>query len=309
MTLISVVIPVFNECLVIEELVSRVKLNVEKLTSDYEIVIVDDGSTDSTWSEISKEAMRIEKLKGIRFSRNFGHHYAITAGIHSASGEWVVLMDGDLQDRPEVIPALYEKALSGFDVVFVNRVNRPESFGYKTLQKFYYYVLNKLSGMDFDSRQANFSIINKKVVEGFKKFPENARFYGSIIKWLGFSRAYIQADHGTRHIGKPSYTIRKRLDLARDVVIAFSDRPLKFTIKIGIIMVLVSFTTVSVIVFRNWVYGFTVEGWASIVTVIFLCSGVILLQLGIIGVYVGSIFREVKARPLYIISEVTNKKS
>jgi dolichol-phosphate mannosyltransferase len=160
--------------------------------------------------------------------------------------------------------------------------------------------------MDFDSRQANFSIINKKVVEGFKKFPENARFYGSIIKWLGFSRASIQADHGTRLHGKPSYTIRKRLNLARDVVIAFSDRPLKFTINIGIIMVLFSFIAVSVIVFRYQVYGFTVEGWASIVSVIFLCSGIILLQLGIIGVYVGSIFREVKSRPLYIISEVIN---
>ena len=306
MTLISVVIPVLNESSIIKELVNRVKFNVEKITNDYEIVIVDDGSTDSTWNQISQEKVHTEKLKGIRFSRNFGHHYAITAGIHIASGEWVILMDGDLQDRPEAIPALYEKALSGFDVVFVNRMNRPESFVYKTLQKIYYYVLNKLSGMDFDSRQANFSIINKKVVEGFKKFPENARFYGSIIKWLGFSRAFIQADHGTRLHGKPSYTIRKRLNLARDVVIAFSDRPLKFTINIGIIMVLFSFIAVSVIVFRYQVYGFTVEGWASIVSVIFLCSGIILLQLGIIGVYVGSIFREVKSRPLYIISEVIN---
>ena len=300
MTHLSVVIPVYNESSLINELVKRVKSNLKLITEDYEIIIVDDGSRDNTWNSIENEAKSENRIKGIKFSRNFGHHYAITAGLHNSSGEWVVVMDGDLQDRPEVIPDLYKKAQEGFDVVFVSRQNRPEKTHYLIAQKIFYWILKSLSGIDFDSRQANFSIINKKVVHAFKNFPENARFYGSTIKWLGFKRSFIFAEHGVRFSGKPSYTLRKRINLASEIIFSFSDRPLKFSIVLGIFFSGTSFILGLFFLFRAIFYGFTVEGWVSIVISIMFSTGLLLIVLGIVSIYIRQIFREVKNRPLYI---------
>ena len=306
MTNISIVIPVLNEEKLIAELVKRVTKNVEVIDSKYEVIIVDDGSSDQTWQSIQQHCQKNPRVKGLKLSKNFGHHYAITAGLDYSEGEWIVVMDGDLQDRPEVIPDLYKKAREGFDVVFVSRSNRPESFYYKSLQKIFYFLLRTLSGIDFDSRQANFSIINRKVVEAFKKFPENARFYGSTIKWLGFKRTYIEASHGERFTGKPSYTLKKRVNLALDIILSFSDRPLKFAIGIGIFMSTLSFSMILWIVIGVFNWGFTQVGWPSLMAVILLIGGVVLIVLGIIGTYIGRIFREVKNRPLYVIDEKVN---
>jgi glycosyltransferase involved in cell wall biosynthesis len=303
---LSVVIPVFNESSLIDELIKRVVANVKLITDDYEIIIVDDGSQDNTWNSIENEAKSESRIKGIKFSRNFGHHYAITAGLHNSNGEWVVVMDGDLQDRPEVIPDLYKKAQVGFDVVFVSRQNRPEALYYRIAQKVFYWILRSLSGLDFDSRQANFSIINKKVVEAFKTFPENSRFYGSTIRWLGFRRDFIVADHGKRHSGKPSYTIKKRIDLASDIILSFSERPLKFAISLGLFMS-ISSTLMSVwIVYGSLKWGFTVLGWSSLISVTLFSTGIILIVIGISGIYIGEIFKQVKNRPLYIIDQEIN---
>lgn len=246
------------------------------------------------------------KIKGIKLSRNFGHHYAITAGIEQASGDWVVVMDGDLQDRPEVIPDLYKKANEGFDVVFVSRSHRPESIAYRITQKLFYFILRSLSGVKFDDSQANFSIISRKVVEAFKKFPENARFYGSTIMWLGFKRESIKASHGTRYIGQSSYTLKKRIKLASDIVLAFSDRPLRFAITIGSLMSIFSFGMFFWVIWGSLHWGFTSVGWASLMATVLLTGGVILVVLGILGIYIGSVFREVKSRPLFIIDEKSN---
>ena len=306
MTHLSVVVPVFNEGSIIVELVKRVKTNVKLITDDFEIILVDDGSEDETWEFIGNEARQEKRVKGIKLSRNFGHHYAITAGLHNSSGEWVVVMDGDLQDRPEVIPELYKKSQDGFDVVFVSRQNRPEKLYYRIAQKVFYWTLKSLSGIDFDSRQANFSIINKKVVKAFKDFPENARFYGSTIKWLGFKRSFILADHGTRYSGKPSYTFKKRVKLALDIILSFSERPLKFAIALGLIMSTISIFLALWIVYGTFKWGYSVIGWSSGIVSILFSSGIILTVLGIIGIYLGRIFQEVKGRPLFVISESQN---
>jgi dolichol-phosphate mannosyltransferase len=303
MTHLSVVVPVFNESSLIDELVKRVIKSVKTITEDFELIIVDDGSKDNTWNLIENEAKMEKRIKGIKFSRNFGHHYAITAGLHNSKGEWVVVMDGDLQDRPEVIPDLYKKAQEGFDVVFVSRQNRPEKLYYRIAQKIFYRILKSLSGVDFDSRQANFSIINKKVVEAFEKFPENARFYGSTIKWLGFKRSFILADHGERHSGKPSYTIRKRVKLASDIILSFSERPLRFAIGLGIVMSTLSLFAGLWIIYGSFKWGFAVIGWTSLISTIFFSTGVVLIVLGIVGIYIGEIFKQVKNRPLYIIEK------
>lgn len=306
MTHLSVVIPVFNENSLINELIRRVKLNVEKITQDYEIILVDDGSSDSTWEKISAEAILEKRIKGIKFSRNFGHHYAITAGLHEVAGQWVVVMDGDLQDRPEVIPELYSKAQEGFEVVFVSRKNRPEKLYYRIAQRLFYIILRILSGIEFDSKQANFSIINKKVVEAFRNFPEHARFYGSTLKWLGFKRSEVYADHGVRFSGKPAYSLKKRIKLASDIIIAFSERPLKLAIGLGVLISTFSTIIAIWLVYGKFNWGFSVTGWTSLMFSIFFLSGILFVILGIHGIYLGRLFQEVKNRPLYIVSERCN---
>ncbi len=306
MTHLSVVVPVYNESLLIKELIKRVKANVKSITEDFEIILIDDGSYDQTWELIESEASQENRIKGIKFSRNFGHHYAITAGLHNAIGEWVVVMDGDLQDRPEVIPDLYKKAQTGFDVVFVSRQNRPEKLYYRLAQRVFYWILRRLSGINFDSRQANFSILNKKVVEAFKLFPEHARFYSSTIKWLGFESSFILADHGTRHSGKPSYTLRKRIKLAADVILSFSERPLRFAIGFGITMSLSAVLMASWIFWRSFYLDSEDFGISSILVAIFFVGGSILVVLGVLGIYLGRVFNQVKNRPLYIITSKLN---
>jgi glycosyltransferase involved in cell wall biosynthesis len=306
MTHLSIVIPLYNESTLISELLKQVNLNATESTTDFEVIMVDDGSTDQTWNQILKLSEKQTNLKGIKLSRNFGHHYAITAGLRSSIGEWVVVMDGDLQDRPEVIPKLYKKAHEGFDIVFVSRRNRPEKFYYKILQKTFYWFLRILSGIKFDSTQANFSIINRKVVDAFNDFPESARFYGTTIKWLGFKTTQIQADHGMRFSGKPSYTFKKRIKLAGDIIIAFSERPLKFAVVVGLLISIFSVIGAVWIIYSAINWGYSVTGWTSLMFSTFFFSGILLIVLGIIGIYIGRIFQEVKRRPLYVISEKIN---
>lgn len=304
---LSIVVPVYNEQLNIDKLIGEIKTYLKNFENNLEIIIVDDGSSDNTWEKVIEQCRKDDRVTAIKLSRNFGHHYAITAGIHNALGNYVVVMDGDLQDRPEVIPVLYEEIRKGFDVVFVNRTNRPESLVYKVAQKFFYFTLRILSGYDFDSRQANFSIINRKVVEAFKKFPENSRFYGSTIKWLGFRTSSVSATHGKRFEGKPSYTLKKRFKLAADIILAFSDRPLKIAIGLGLVMSTLSIFIVTWILIGVNSWGFSVVGWPSLIAAIFFSTGIILVILGILGVYLGQVFKEVKNRPLYLISDTVNR--
>lgn len=306
MTNFSVVIPVLDEELIIPELVRRVENAISKLDSKYEIIIIDDGSVDRTWNEIKKITEKNERIKALRLSRNFGQHYAISAGLENAKGEWVIVMDGDLQDRPEVFQDLYAQAIKGFEVVFVSRTNRPESFVYRMIQKLFYFILVKLSGVKFDNTLANFSIINRKVVESFNRFPENARFYATTIKWLGYKATTINADHGTRVGGSTSYTYRKRINLAFDIIFAFSNRPLKFAITLGLFTTFISTIMGIWVIFTAINYGYDQLGWASVIAAILFTGGTILCVIGILGIYIGRIFNEVKGRPLYIVQQKIN---
>lgn len=303
MKTLSVVIPVYNETELIEELIGRTNKVLLEMEISYEILLVDDGSVDDSWSKITSLKARFPNLKSIKFSRNFGHHYAISAGLREVTGDFAVVMDGDLQDRPEVIPKLFQKVHEGFDVVFVARENRPESKLYLLLQRIYYFVLNTLSGLEFNSKYANFSIINRKVIDSFNLLSENTRFYGSSILWLGYKKGEVSAQHGTRFAGKPSYTISKRIRLALDVIIAFSDRPLKFAIYLGITQALVSIIFVVNLVSKYFLGSNSESIQEIILASIFLSTGIIVLILGLIGIYIGRIYRETKMRPLFLISE------
>lgn len=306
MKLLSVVVPVFNEESLIHELIERIKLNLNLITDDFEIIVVDDGSQDKTWNVIEQETKIENRVKGIKFSRNFGHHYAITAGINASSSDWVVVMDGDLQDRPEVIPDLYSKAIQGYDVVFVNRRDRTDSKLYLLFQRIFYLFLNLLTGLNFNHKQANFSIISNKVVNAFRLFPENSRYYMTTVKWLGFNSTTIDADHGHRFSGKSSYSFQKRLKLAADIIISFSERPLRFAVSLGLIISIISVLAGIAIVIKKFTSGFSQIGWAGVMVSIFFTTGVLLMVVGILGVYIGKIFLQVKNRPLYIIDEKIN---
>ena len=306
MTKISVVVPVLNECSLIGELIRQIRLNLELISSDYEIVIVDDGSEDNTWELIEKESRNNQRIKGLKLSRNFGHHYAITAGLDYANGEWVVVMDGDLQDRPDIIPSLYNKALEGFDIVFVARKARKESKLYLSLQRIYYLTLKLVSGIKFDHRIANFSIINRKVVNEFINIKEQLRFYPATIKWLGFRSTNIVAEHGERFSGTPSYTFKKRIKLAIDIILAFSERPLKFAIYGGLGISTSTILIGIVILIRKLLFGVGILGWTSIILSLLFMSGIIITMLGIISLYISKIYNQVKERPLYIIDKIEN---
>lgn len=306
MTHIGVVAPIFNEEQNIEEFTNRVIFILKNLGKEFRIIFIDDGSTDNSWEKISELCIKNSCIQGIKLSKNFGHHYAITAGLNHIEADWAVVMDTDLQDRPEVIPDLYTKANEGFDVVFVKRTGRPESFIYKALQKTFYLILKLMSGIPFDSTQANFSIISRKVIKSFNNFPEQARFYGSTLLWLGFKRGVVEASHGKRYQGKPSYSLKKRIKLAADIILAFSDRPLRAGIYTGII-----FSSISFLYFFKVIYHIIFDELmvnpSTIITVsLFFTSGMTMVILGIIGIYIGQIFKEVKKRPLYIIDEKLN---
>jgi len=303
---VSVVVPLLNEESLFEELSSRIIQNLEKITNQYEIIFVDDGSTDDTWIKIQNLTIVNKSVKGIRFIRNFGHHFAITAGLTESSGNFVVVMDGDLQDRPEVISQLFDEIKKGYDVVFVARTNRTGNKFYLFFQRVFYWLISVLSGLNFDSRQANFSIISREVVEAYKHFSEKTRFYVSTLKWLGFKESTIEANHGLRKSGKPSYTFKKRINLALDTIISFSERPLRIAIIMGTIITFSSLFVSIVILYKALNKEFTVLGWPSLILSIYFMSGVILIVQGIIGVYVGKIYVEVKNRPIYIIKEKMN---
>lgn len=304
MTNISVVVPIFEEELIVRELCSRLHVALVSITHDYEIIFVLDGGKDRSWEIIQELASADPRVKCLEFSRNFGQHLAISAGLDVCDGDWVIVMDGDLQDRPEVIPALYAKAQEGYDVVFVARRNRPESWAYQVTAQMFHKAFRWLSGIQSSSENSNFSIISRKVVINYRQLREQLRYYGGIVHWLGFKQATIPAEHGTRFAGQSGYGgWIKRLRLAMQIILAYSERPLYASVALGFAMAAGSFIAGVYFFFRALFHGFDdVPGWASLIVVIFFNSGLILLVLGVLGVYLGKVYNAVKLRPLYIIS-------
>ncbi len=303
---ISVVTPVYNckECLL--ELYQRLKKTLEQITSDFEIIMVNDASPDNAWEVIRDIANQDNRVKGINLSRNFGQHYAITAGLDFAKGEWVVVMDCDLQDQPEEIEKLYIKAQEGYDVVLGKRHYRQDGFFKKLGSKIFYLIFSYLTDTEQDGTIANFGIYNSKVIDIVKSMRENLRFFPVMVKWTGFNIISMDIEHAARETGKSSYTFKKMLNLAFDVMIAFSDKPLRLTVKTGLIMSLTSFSYATYIVIRALFGIRAIEGWSSLIVSIWFLSGLTIFILGIIGTYIGKIFDEVKKRPIYVVQEKIN---
>jgi dolichol-phosphate mannosyltransferase len=305
---ISVVAPVYNQrAETLIELVRRLSASVSTITNDFEIFLVDDGSINDAWLTIDDMARGNPKVKGLRLARNFGQHVAITAGLDQADGDWVVVMDADLQDRPEVIPELYAKAQLGYDVVFVNRAQRPESFIYRTVAAFFYLILNALSGQDYNRLQGNFSIVSGKAVRALRLLREPGRFYGGMLRWVGFRHGSITASHAPPDAGQTSYSFIKRVRFALSVIISFSTRLLYISIVIGLMMALVSFVMAGSIIIDKILYPeYPLQGWPSVMTAIFFTAGVTNVAIGLTGIYIGQVLLQTRGRPLYVIAATTS---
>jgi polyisoprenyl-phosphate glycosyltransferase len=304
MTSISVVVPIFREELTLRELYRRLNEVLSKICQDFEVILVSDGGRDRSWHIIRELSATDMRVKGVKFTRNFGQHLAISAGLDVCDGDWVVVMDGDLQDRPEVIPELYAKAQQGYDVVFVSRMERPESAMYRLAARLFWKILKFLARTDYDPAHGNFSIVSRRVVEQYRVMGETLRFYGGILDWLGYARTSITAAHGTRYAGQPGYNLWKRLLLAYHIILAHSDRPLHFSIAFGFLISLWSGATGIWIVLRSiFIKEYLIPGWASVMVSIYFMGGIILIVLGILGIYVGKIFNEIKDRPLYVVED------
>jgi polyisoprenyl-phosphate glycosyltransferase len=302
---ISVVIPVYKAEGCLDELYRRLKTSLESVTSDFEIILVEDCGGDRSWPMIIDLARRDERVKGIQFSRNFGQHYGITAGLDHCDGDWVVVMDCDLQDRPEEIPRLYAKAQEGYDVVLARRGRRQDTAMKRITSWLFYKVFSYLADMDYDGETGNFRIVSRKVVAGLRSMRERLRFFGGLVSWMGFRTTSIDVFHEERFAGQTSYTLRKLWKLASETIIAYSDKPLRMAIRFGFVISAISFAYGGYIVYLAMMYNTPIMGWSSLIVSMYFLGGIIISILGILGVYLGKTFDEAKRRPLYIISQTT----
>ncbi len=302
---ISVVTPVYGCCKSLKILYERLNKTLSTITNNFEIIMVNDSSPDNAWEAIKELAKKDDRVKGINLSRNFGQHYAITAGLDYAQGDWVVVMDCDLQDRPEEITKLYNKAREGYDVVFGRRIERQDGFFKKLGSKLFYNVYDYFTESDTDNTIANFSILNQKVVIEFQKIKEQNRSYYLFINWLGFKRTNVDIEHAKRGEGRSSYTLKKFVNLAIDSIVAQSNKPLRLSIKFGFIMSLFSLFYSVWLMVRYFVFSIPVEGWTSMMVSFYFIGGLLFANMGFLGLYIGKIFDETKNRPLYVVSETT----
>ena len=303
---LSIVSPIYNAEFTAEELIMRIENVLNKMKISYEIILVNDGSWDNSWQKITKICTEKTFVKGISLSRNFGQHYAITAGLDAAKGDWVIVMDGDLQDQPEEIPNLYKKALEGYDIVCARRTNRKDSFWKKISSRLFWNTLGYLTGNKIDHTIGNFGIYKKEVIAAICSLRESIRFFPSMVTWVGFKKTYLDVEHATRHSGSSSYPFSRMFKLALDVILAYSDEPIRLIIQLGFFISLMSICVGIYYLYQNFTHQILVPGYTSIIISIWFLSGLIIFILGIIGLYLGKTFEGVKNRPIYIIDKTIN---
>lgn len=302
---ISVVIPVYKAEACLPELYRRLKVALETITTDFELVLVEDRGGDDSWRIISELAAQDPRVVGLQFSRNFGQHYGITAGLDFCNGDWVVVMDCDLQDLPEEIPHLYAKAQQGYDVVLARRGKRKDPLFKRLTSRAFYALFSYLAGIKYDAEVGNFRIISRKVVDTFRNMREKLRFFGGLVDWMGFPTTSIDVQHAERYAGETTYTFAKLWRLAQETIVAYSDKPLRLSIRFGFTMAFFAFMYGLYIIYHALVYGSPVEGWSSLIASVYFLGGIIIAILGVMGIYLGKTFDETKKRPLYIISDMT----
>ena len=304
---VSVVSPVYGCAGCIKELHRRVMRVLEPIVEEVELVLVDDASLDGSWEGIMALAESDPRVVGIELSRNFGQHMAITAGLDHCSGDFAVVLDCDLQDRPEAIPALLSKALDEeYDVVFASRVNRKDRWFKRVTSRLYGVVFGYLAGTTHDSSIGNFSIIHRRVINAIGQMRERDRAYPLLVHWTGFRTAVLPIEHSERFEGRTTYTLRRMVRLATQTVIAHSNKPLILSVQVGLVMAMLAISYASYLVIRYFFYNRPPEGWTSVIVSEFFIGGLIMANLGVLGVYLGHTFDESKRRPLYLIRQKLN---
>ena len=304
---ISVVVPVYGCSNCLEELCQQLDSNLRTLTQQFEIILVDDRCPDDSWNQLASLQVRYPSVKGIRLSRNYGQHIAITAGLAEARGDYAVVMDCDLQDPPSLVLDLYAKLQEGYDLVLAKRVERNHSAFRIFAAKAYFKLLSRLSGERVDGSYGVFSILSRKVIDSFLLFEEKERHYLFILRWLGFHIGSVDYVHQDRHSGRSSYSFARLLSHAIEGILFQASVLLRWIVGLGFIF---SLSGLSMAGYFIWRQAFRVShpGWTSLAVLILVCTGVILISLGIIGLYVGKIFDQAKQRPLYVVDVVEERK-
>ena len=303
---LSIVSPVYHGEKMLNELVQRIHAAIKELTDDYEIILVNDCSPDLSWQKITEICSHDKKVKGINLRRNFGQPYAITAGLSYAAGEYVAVIDCDLQNKPEDLPAMYRKAKEGYDIVSARRVVREDTFLKRLSSATFHRVYDFLSGFKTDKAVAEFGIYSRKVVKVYCSIPEYSRSFVELVHTLGFKKTTVDVLHDHRLEGESSYNLYRLLKLSYDSIISNSNRPLHLAVSLGLIMSVLSFLMAIYNIFAKF-YGLNeVVGYTSTIFSIWFVGGLLLFMMGILGLYIGKIFDQVKGRPVFIVSETLN---
>lgn len=305
--LISVVIPIFNEAAILPELLRRLTLVLTSITDNFEIVFVNDGSSDETPELLETFVANSERIVAVHLSRNFGHQQAITAGLDSSCGDIVCIIDGDLQDPPELIPDLVDKIRSGYDIVYTVRIKRDETMLRRIVYHLFYRVLRMLSSVHIPLDSGDFCAMTRQAVNNLASLPERHRFLRGLRSWIGLRQTFIQYERPRRETDTSKYTIRKLINLALDGLLSFSSRPLRLIALIGAIISIGSILMAGFYIFLKVGHGMSPPGFTSIIVSLFFFGGVQLFTLGLLGEYIWRIFEEVKGRPLYIIQQTSRK--
>lgn len=303
-TELSIIAPLLNEEENVYELYNRLKKVCHKINCSFEIILVDDGSTDNTLQVIEKISKEESELKYISFSRNFGHQAALFAGIQKATGENIILIDGDLQDPPEEIENLWHKIHEGNDVVYAKRKTRKgESILKKSTAAIFYRLLNSITSISIPVDTGDFRIINRKVADELLKMNDHTKFLRGQIAWLGFKESHIEYEREGRKMGNSNFGYSSMLRFAFDGITGFSNFPLKFASISGILVSLISFVMIIYVLMAKYVWHQTITGWTSIMVTVLFLGGIQLLSIGIIGEYISRINDNVKQRQLYVIKK------
>jgi glycosyltransferase involved in cell wall biosynthesis len=301
---VSIVSPVYNAQNIIKELIQRITQEITQITSDYEIILVDDGSADDSWKMIEKHINDHPNVIGLKFSKNFGQHFAITAGLNRAKGDVVIVMDCDLQDNPSYFKDFIREYNNGADIVYTAKKKREHSL-FKNVTAFFFNLLfNYLIDNKSWKAQANignYTLISRKVVDAYNKMNDSQRHYLMILRWLGFSSTVIDIEQSKRFEGRSSYTFKKLFHHAISGITSQSDKLLRISISIGLSMTFISFLAIVIVIILYFHQGF-LSGWTSLFVLLLFSTGMILTSIGIAGIYIGKIFDQVKNRPLYLIS-------
>ncbi|MFY9470047.1 MAG: glycosyltransferase family 2 protein [Solirubrobacterales bacterium] len=303
---ISVVAPLHNEEAALPQLIARLRRTLEALPYEWEVILVDDGSSDGTWRLLTNEATADARFRGLRLTRNFGHQRALSAGLDVADGDAIISMDGDLQHPPEVLPTLIAKSLEGHDVVYAIRSEDDREGWFKIhTARLFYWLFNLLTRLDLPPGAGDFRVTSRRALDVLLAMPERSRFLRGMTRWTGFEQSTIYYDRADRQGGASKYTLGRMVRFAADAIVAFSAWPLRIASMFGIFFSLMGGLYLIYVLYVRLFTDDSLAGWTSVVVVTLILGGVQLACLGIIGQYLGRIYDEVKGRPVFLVLEDT----